>query len=90
MLEPHNTIEYLDKLKAKGLTDQQFRIVHFLPKETIERHRNYINHIKYFIPRKRNMIVCERLRFIVEHINEIKDEQTLTKLAQTAANKYPM
>ena len=62
MLEPHNTLEYLDKLEAKGLTDRLFQIVHFLPNETIERHRNYISKINYFIPGKRNMIVCERLR----------------------------
>ena len=90
MLEPHNTAEFLDKLEAKGFTNEHLRIVHFKPKETINSHRNYAQSKSKFDTGGRNHTVCKRLQFITKHRSAVSNPNDFTILAKVASKEFPM
>ena len=66
MLRPNDTYTFLTQLESEGFTDEQFRIVHFKPTETIKSHRDYVSSINKFKTGGRNLIVCKRLQFLFD------------------------
>lgn len=88
ILEPHNTVEFLNQLKAKGLNDEQFQIVHFKAGETIKKHLNYAKSKGSFHQGSKNQIVCLRLQYMINHMHNMMHPDELTSLAKDAAKQY--
>ena len=65
MNDPKRTVRLLDELKSLGFTDQAFALIHHLPNETIERHRNYCLRVGSFQPDKTNQDVQRRLDVVL-------------------------
>ena len=64
--------------------------MHFKEGETINSHRIYANSIGAYRDGGRNMVVCQRLQYIVNNINSITAPGSFTKLASEAAKQFPM
>ena len=90
MLTPSDTLEFLDILEKSGFNDDHLKIVHFKEGETINAHRSYAKSIGAYRDGGRNMVVCQRLQYIVNHINSITASGSFTKLSSEAAKQFPM
>ena len=90
MLEPKDTVDLLNILEKRGFNNEQLRIVHFKPDETITTHRNYAMSISSFNKNGRNHTVCKRLKFIAKHLHAIEKTEDFTVLAKVAKNEFMM
>ena len=92
MINPEKTVELLNELEAAGLSNEQFRIVHFKPGETIDKHRDYCagSATNTFNVGSRNTIVCQRLCFMAKHKHFILNSESFTLLANIAAAEILM
>ena len=90
MLTPSDTLEFLDKLEKNGFNDDHLKIVHFKEGETINSHRSYAKSKGAYRDGGRNMVVSQRLQYIVNHINSIAASGSFTKLANAAVKQFPI
>jgi len=90
MLTPSDTLGFLDKLEKVGFNDDHLKIVHFKDGETINTHRSYAKSIGTYRDGGRNMVVCQRLQYLVDHINSTSAPGSFTKLASEAVKQLPM
>lgn len=92
MITPKKTIELLNELEEAGISNEQFRIVHFKPGETIDSHRNYCESLvtNTFNEGSRNAVVCRRLCFMAKYKHFIHNPELFTLLANIAASEINM
>jgi len=92
MINPEKTIALLNELEEAGLSNEQFRIVHFKPNETINSHRNYCKDrvTNTFDEGSNNVAVCQRLCFIAKYKHFIQSPESFTLLANVASLEIKM